>query len=370
MDAHWPRWVRFLLGRRSGPSDFSLADLIDFVRSFAEVVTAGSHKLAFAAISTTYDMSLGISLSDLGGSGLKFLKRSSHSSATKVSKPAKRSRLIHTEDLAQYVAYWTLQASNCDLPIESLSLKVISLLRANAALRSVDLATMPAGEGAGFRLVDGGVQVRSYLTKTSKSKMDQERLGWSAWSTLTELDPQRVSRLWSAVGLPIANPEKACVARALRVWIARMLPVWSEHGAGFAGISCLARSCFTHKAMVQSGRLMLASVDLIAAQIRNFHNDLHRNPVPGVPPLLRQMGTKIDGSNLSAGFLRHCVVSRLLYLDQVEGCLNLTRHTSVSTSRKYYVLPLAPSLQTRLDLLKMQHSALFGELRPCELVLA
>ena len=131
--------------------------------------------------------------------------------------------------------------------------------------------------------MDGGVQVRSYMTKTSKSKMDQERLGWSAWSTLTELDPQRVSRLWSAVGLPIANPEKACVARALRVWIARMLPVWSEHGAGFAGISCLARSCFTHKAMVQSGRLMLASVDLIAAQIRNFHNDLHRNPVPGVP---------------------------------------------------------------------------------------
>jgi hypothetical protein len=368
MDRHWIDWCRFLRGRGSGPADFSLSDLIEFSSRWSSDVSSGSHKLAAATLSTTLEMSLGVNLIDLGGAAFKFSKRSSQGLAAKIAKPSRRTRVLHTEDTLDYVHYFCGLPDNDDLTLPQLSLKVLVLLRLHG-LRSIDLATMPAGDGAGLRFRVDGMDIRSYLTKTAKSNNDLDRKGWTSWTTLTEIDTSRVSGAWAALGITLRGPEKVCAARALRSWVARMLPLWSKYGEGFEGIQCLARSCFTHVDPVQSGKLMLASNDLIAAQCRNFHNRRVDHPSSQGAPVLRRMGLKSGSDSISPGFLRHCAVSRLLFLDRESGCLNLTRHTSISTSRQHYLLPLADSLRCRLVLLQTKHSALLESMSSGELLL-
>ena len=368
MDRHWLDWCSFLEGRGSCSSDFSLADLIAFASLWSSEVSAGSQSLAAASLSTTYEMAFGVNLIDLGGAAFKFSKRSSKTLAFRTAKPSRKSRIVHTEDTLIYVAHFCGLPDNQDLAIEILSLKVLVLLRM-LAFRSIDLFAMPAGEGAGYRIRDGKIEIRSYMTKTAKSNKDLDRQGWTDWSSIPKIDVHRVSQAWAALGIPLGDPSKVCVFRALSCWLSRMAPVWAEFGEGFAGITCDARSCFTHINPVQSGRLMLASNNLLASQVRNFHNRLFENPIPGVPPLERRMGLKSGPTSISPGLLRHCAVSKLLFLDRVSECLNLTRHASISTSRDHYLLPLADSLRSRLGTLKTEHSFLCESLSASELLL-
>jgi hypothetical protein len=354
MDRHWSRWCAFLEGHGYSPADFDRGALIQFVSTFGAEVPLGSHKLAIAALTTTYNMALGVDLNCVDGVSdqpLFYTKKAQRSDATAVAKPAKALRVQHALDPLPYIRYWDSQPPNSELSDQELTLKTVVLLRL-AGFRAVDLARMPAGVGAGFRWPDEGLELRSFNTKTRNSKQDVERGGWTNWSLLREVDPSRVMAAWQALGLDLVHPENVCAVRAFRELARRLADTWAMHGmlafraphkgGVLGGVKCLAPGCFLHMVPVQHNICCVADAQLLSAWVRNFHTDrLYRKGL-----VSRGMGLHDD---LSPGILRHGLVSRLLHLGLQDVCLSRTRHTDIATARKYYLLPLDVLLLARID---------------------
>jgi hypothetical protein len=237
--------------------------LIRFVSNFGLQVPLGSHKLAIAAITSTYILALGVDLNVVNGvadPALVFTKKAQRSDATAVAKPNKAARVLFTLDTLPYIKYWDGQPPNDELPTRELTLKTVLLFRL-AGFRAVDLARMPAGVNAGFRWIDGGLEIRSFNTKTRNSKKDVERSGWTDWSSLFDVNPARVLAAWSALGLDLHHPERVCAVRAFRELSSRLSATWAAHGARafrsphlggtLGGVKCSAPGCFLHVVPVQ-----------------------------------------------------------------------------------------------------------------------
>ena len=283
MDRHWSRWCAFLEGHGYSPADFDRGALIQFVSTFGAEVPLGSHKLAIAALTTTYNMALGVDLNCVDGVSdqpLFYTKKAQRSDATAVAKPAKALRVQHALDPLPYIRYWDSQPPNSELSDQELTLKTVVLLRL-AGFRAVDLARMPAGVGAGFRWPDEGLELRSFNTKTRNSKQDVERGGWTNWSLLREVDPSRVMAAWQALGLGLVQPENVCAVRAFRELARRLADTWALHGmlafraphkgGVLGGVKCLAPGCFLHMVPVQHNICCVADAQLLSAWVRNFH---------------------------------------------------------------------------------------------------
>jgi hypothetical protein len=365
MDSSWNRWSSFLDRQGHDPADFGRESLIGFVSSFGTNVPAGSQKLSIAAVTTTYRQAFGIDLNIIAGGRWDALYYT--------KKASRKEKAVHTLDTLPYVMYWANAPPDVQLSDAMLQLKTLVLLRI-AGFRSVDLANLPAGDGAGYRWSDDGFEIRAFNTKTSNSKGDISRQGWTEFSQIRPIDPNRLSEVWSFLGVNVQNPDRVCPVRTFRSFTERFGPIWSKHGGSSipgdlrsrGGVASNAAGCFLKATPVVADCLQLADAELLSTRIRNFHNDvLVKLSAEDEHPIRRMCREE----GLSPGFLRHGAVSRLLYLGRTDDCLNRTRHVALATARQYYQLPLDSELQDRLDRITRDRPSLASTLSADEWLL-
>ena len=192
--------------------------MIRFVSTFGTDVTAGSQKLHIAAVTTTYKMAFDFDLNDINGirwDALFYVKKGQKKVAEAARGPSRKEAVGFTLDTQAYVEFWAGAAPDDQLSDAQLQLKVLVLLRI-CGFRSMDLASTPAGIGAGFRWVGSDLEIRAFNTKTASSKGDVSRHGWTEFCRIRQVDTDRLSKAWALTGLDLEHPERVCPVRAFR----------------------------------------------------------------------------------------------------------------------------------------------------------